>query len=144
MRPGNVRANHVLDEPTDSAPSHNVMEASVDVLVDRDGQFLLHVAFTIYGYYTYAFGTELYKYFVFGDSNWNYATYDFSSWPEDTARTAAILNATSTDLDAFKKAGGRLILWQGWSVRCRQGGGAVSTPDGRLRHTAWWKILGFW
>ena len=51
----------------------------------------------------YAFGTEMFKYFVFGDPSFDYTRYDLSTYKKDTARAAAILNATDPNLDAFKK-----------------------------------------
>ncbi len=63
----------------------------------------------------YGFGTELFKYFVFSDPEWDYTQYDFATWAEDTAPTAAILNATSTDLSPFRNQGGKIIYWTGWS-----------------------------
>ena len=63
----------------------------------------------------YAFGTELYKYFVFRDPEWDYTAYDFVHWKEDTASTAEILNATDTDLGPFRDGGGKIIYWTGWS-----------------------------
>ena len=35
----------------------------------------------------YGFGTELFKYFVFGDPDWDYTEYDFSTWKDDVAST---------------------------------------------------------
>ena len=63
----------------------------------------------------YGFGTELFKNFVFSDPDWDYTRYDFSTWAEDTAATAKILNATDTDLGTFRDAGGKIIYWTGWS-----------------------------
>ena len=63
----------------------------------------------------YGFGTELYKYFVFDNPEWDYTEYDFSTWTEDTADAAAILNATDTDLGAYRDRGGKIIYWTGWS-----------------------------
>ena len=63
----------------------------------------------------YGFGTELFKYFVFDDPDWDYTEYGFSTWKEDVAETAAILNATDTDLSAFRDSGGKIIYWTGWS-----------------------------
>jgi feruloyl esterase len=63
----------------------------------------------------YGFGTELYKYFVFDDPDWDYTQYDFSAWKEEVAETAAILNATDHDLGAFRDRGGKIIYWTGWS-----------------------------
>ena len=63
----------------------------------------------------YAFGTELLKYFVFSDPDWDYTTYDFSTWNEDSAPTASLLNATSSDLGRFRERGGKIVYWTGWS-----------------------------
>jgi feruloyl esterase len=63
----------------------------------------------------YAFGTQLFKYLVFDDPDWDYRTYNLSTWRKDTKRTASFLNATSPDLDAFKAKGHKLLLWHGWS-----------------------------
>jgi len=63
----------------------------------------------------YGFGTEFYKYFVFDDPDWDYTHYDFSTWADDVAETATLLDATEPDLGPFRDAGGKLILWTGWS-----------------------------
>ena len=63
----------------------------------------------------FAFGTEFFKYFVFGDPDWDYSRYDFSNWQQDTRFAASYLNATDPDLGAFKERGGKLIVWHGWS-----------------------------
>ena len=63
----------------------------------------------------YSFGTQLFKYIVFNDPEWDYTKYDLSTWQQDTMRTAAYLNATSPNLDAFKSKGHKLLLWHGWA-----------------------------
>jgi len=63
----------------------------------------------------YAFGTQMFKYFVFNDPAWDYTRYDLSTYKKDTAMAATFLNATSPDLDAFKRRGGKLLMWHGWS-----------------------------
>jgi len=63
----------------------------------------------------YGFGTEFYKYFVFGDPNWDYKDYDFSTWQEDTADISRVVDATETDLREFRNRGGKIIYWTGWS-----------------------------
>ena len=63
----------------------------------------------------FGFGTQLFKYLVFNDPEWDYTKYDLSTWRKDTARTASFLNATNPDLDAFKAKGHKLLLWHGWS-----------------------------
>jgi feruloyl esterase len=64
---------------------------------------------------TFAFGTQVFKYLVFGRPDWDYSTYDFSHFEEDTRLAASFLNATSPNLDAFKARKGKLILWHGWA-----------------------------
>jgi tannase/feruloyl esterase len=63
----------------------------------------------------YGFGTDMFKYFVFNNPSFDYTRYDLSTYKKDTARAAAILNATDPNLDAFKKRGGKLLMWHGWS-----------------------------
>ena len=75
----------------------------------------------------FAFGTGIWKYLVFNDPSWDYSTYDLSTWKKDTARAASFLNATSSDLDAFKARGGKLILWHGWAD-------AALTPLASIRY----------
>ena len=63
----------------------------------------------------FAFGTEMFKYFIFHDPAWDYTKYDLSTWKKDTALAAGYLNATDPNLDAFKKKGGKVVIWHGWS-----------------------------
>ncbi|MDZ4702169.1 MAG: tannase/feruloyl esterase family alpha/beta hydrolase [Rhodothermales bacterium] len=63
----------------------------------------------------FAFGTELFKYFVYGDPDWDYVRYDLNRVPDDTRTVAQMLNSTDPDLSAYKTRGGKLILWHGWS-----------------------------
>jgi pimeloyl-ACP methyl ester carboxylesterase len=63
----------------------------------------------------YSFGTQLFKYIVFNNPDWDYTKYDLSTWRTDTKRTAAAINATNPDLSAFKSKGHKLLLWHGWA-----------------------------
>ena len=63
----------------------------------------------------YSFGTQLFKYLVFNDPDWDYTTYDLSTWKTDTQRIASVINATNPDLSAFKRKGHKLLLWHGWA-----------------------------
>lgn len=56
-----------------------------------------------------------FKYFVAGDSTWDYATYDLSHWPRDVALLGTFLNATNPDLSRFTAHGGKLIVFHGWA-----------------------------
>jgi hypothetical protein len=61
------------------------------------------------------FGTEFFKYFVYGDSAWRYVGYDVSRAARDGAKSDAILSATDPDLATFGARGGKLLLAHGWS-----------------------------
>jgi feruloyl esterase len=61
------------------------------------------------------FGTQFFKYFVFGDPSWDYTKYDVSNAPKDGKQAGTILNATDPNLDAFKSKGHKLVMWHGWS-----------------------------
>ena len=65
----------------------------------------------------YGFGTELYKYFVFSDPDWDYTTYDFSTWADDVAETAEILDATDPNIGPFRDAGGSCCCGPGGRTR---------------------------
>ena len=63
----------------------------------------------------FAFGTEMFKYLIFNDENWNYADFDFSNYIDETRYAASYLDATSTDYSAFQENGGKLIFYHGWN-----------------------------
>jgi feruloyl esterase len=63
----------------------------------------------------FGFGTEFFKYFVFGDPSWDYRRFDLATWAADTRVAATVLNADSVDLSAFKQRKGKLLIWHGWS-----------------------------
>ncbi|MGO4329961.1 tannase/feruloyl esterase family alpha/beta hydrolase [Cupriavidus sp. 2TAF22] len=61
-----------------------------------------------------AFRTEFFKDWVFKDANWDWRSFD---WDRDVAivkaRIGATVDATDPDLGAFRKRGGKLILYHG-------------------------------
>ena len=63
----------------------------------------------------YGFGNGIMRYFVFNDPYWNYATYNYDNLQKDTKQAAEILSATNPDLSAFRKRGGKMIIYSGWS-----------------------------
>lgn len=63
----------------------------------------------------FAFGTELFKYLILNDPDWNYADYDFTNFERDTRYAAAYLDATSLDYTGFRDRGGKIIFTHGWN-----------------------------
>jgi feruloyl esterase len=63
----------------------------------------------------FGFGTQFFKFLVFGDPAWDYSRYDVTNTRRDGKLAATFLNATNPDLDAFKAKGHKLIVWHGWS-----------------------------
>ncbi len=63
----------------------------------------------------FGFGNGIMKYLVFHEPDWDYSTYSFANFEQETAVMAATLNATDPDLSAFRDHGGKLLIYQGWS-----------------------------
>jgi len=64
----------------------------------------------------FAFGTQFYKYMMFGDAAWDYHSFDAARDTKATdAKMAGILNSTDPDVSRFRARGGKLILYHGWS-----------------------------
>jgi len=63
----------------------------------------------------FAFGTQIFKYLVFNNPDWNYSTYDFSNFAGETRLAASFLDATNVNLDGLKARKGKLIIWHGWA-----------------------------
>ena len=52
---------------------------------------------------------------MFNEPEWDYLKYDFANYRRDSKLAGSMLNATDTNLDAFKARGGKLVLYHGWS-----------------------------
>jgi feruloyl esterase len=63
----------------------------------------------------FAFGTQIMKYLVFNDPDWDYSTYNFTNFEKETRLAASTLNATNASLDGLKARKGKLIIWHGWA-----------------------------
>ena len=63
----------------------------------------------------YGFGNGIMKYFVYNDPDWSYKNYNFDTLIKDSELVAETLNAVNPDLSAFRKRGGKLIIYSGWS-----------------------------
>jgi feruloyl esterase len=82
----------------------------------------------------YAFGNGIMKYFVYNDPDWTYENYDFDTLEKDSARVAETLNATDPDLSAFRKRGGKLIIYTGWSDAAVPALGVIGYYEAVLSH----------
>jgi feruloyl esterase len=59
---------------------------------------------------------EFMKYFLFNDPSWDWKTFDFDRDVEAlNAKYGAMFNAIDPNLGAFKKRGGRIVMYHGWS-----------------------------
>ena len=61
------------------------------------------------------FSNGIFKYFIHQDPDWQYTEETFENYTEVSALAGSVLNATDTDLSAFKSAGGKLLMWHGWA-----------------------------
>lgn len=63
----------------------------------------------------FMFGTQMFKYLVFNDPNWDYSKYDFKKYFQETTFASSFLDATQTDYSEFKKSNGKMIMFHGWN-----------------------------
>jgi feruloyl esterase len=82
----------------------------------------------------YSFGNGIMKYFIYNDPDWTYVNYNFDNFKEDAKQAAEILNATNSDLSAFRKRGGKMILYSGWSDNAQSGLAMVGYYEDLLAH----------
>ncbi|UCH38567.1 MAG: tannase/feruloyl esterase family alpha/beta hydrolase [Gammaproteobacteria bacterium] len=82
----------------------------------------------------YGFGNGIMKYFVYNDPDWTYKNYDFDTLRKDSEQVAETLNATNPDLSAFRKRGGKLIIYTGWSDAAAPGPAIVGYYEDVLAH----------
>jgi feruloyl esterase len=61
-------------------------------------------------------GLPFFKYFVFGNPNWDFRTFNFKTDPLlIDQKLSAVLNAADPDLGLYKRRGGKLIHYHGFS-----------------------------
>jgi feruloyl esterase len=64
----------------------------------------------------FSIAVDFYKYFVFGNPDWDWKTMDFDKdIAVGEAKVGPVLNAVDPDLRAFKARGGKLIMYHGWN-----------------------------
>jgi pimeloyl-ACP methyl ester carboxylesterase len=64
---------------------------------------------------SFAFGTQIFKYLIFNQPDWDYSKYSFDHYEQDSRLAASFLNATNPDLAGLKARNGKLIIWHGWA-----------------------------
>jgi len=74
------------------------------------------------------------KYFVCNDPEWTYKNYNFDTLRKDSERVAETLNATNPDLSAFRKRGGKLLMYTGWSDAAISAFATIGYYDEVLAH----------
>ena len=82
----------------------------------------------------YGFGNGIMKYFVYNDPDWTYQNYDYDTLRKDSEPVAETLNATNPDLSSFRKRGGKLIIYSGWSDVATSGLATVGYYEDVLAH----------
>lgn len=71
---------------------------------------------TMGGPQAFGLGTDLFKFVVYQNPNWDYKTFDFDTGVAQTAKAEnGILNAKDPNLNAFLSRGGKMIQYHGWS-----------------------------
>jgi feruloyl esterase len=82
----------------------------------------------------FAFGTNFMKYLVFHDPGWTYKNYNYDTYREDAELVGATLNATNPDLSVFRKEGGKLLMFSGWTDAGISGLATIGYYDEVMEH----------
>jgi feruloyl esterase len=82
----------------------------------------------------YGFGNGIMGYFIYNAPGWTYENFNFDNFEKDSALVAETLNATNPDLSAFRKRGGKMILYSGWSDNAQSGLAMVGYYEDVLTH----------
>jgi feruloyl esterase len=82
----------------------------------------------------YGFGNGIMKYFVYNDPEWTFKNYTFDTFHKDAELVGETLNATNPDLSAFRKRGGKLIMYTGWSDAAISGLATIGYYDEVMAH----------
>ncbi|MEM0955772.1 MAG: tannase/feruloyl esterase family alpha/beta hydrolase [Pseudomonadota bacterium] len=85
---------------------------------------------------SYAFGNGIMKYMVFNDPAWDYRHYNYDQVEKDTAPIAKLLDAADPNLDAFRRRGGKLLLYHGWSDMALSAHGTIDYYDRVVERSA--------
>ncbi len=58
--------------------------------------------------------SEVYSYFLFGDADWDFRTFDFDRDVAHADNAIGYMSATDDDLSKFRARGGKLLMYTGW------------------------------
>jgi hypothetical protein len=78
----------------------------------------------------FGFGTEMFKYLIFQDPDFDYSTYNFENFKEGTGYASSYLDATSTNYTTFKDKGGKMIFYHGWNDAALSAFSTIDHYDG--------------
>ena len=59
--------------------------------------------------------SDLFRFFVFHDPNWDYRTLDYDRDLAFADKKLGFMNATDLDMSAFNRRGGKLLMYAGWA-----------------------------
>ena len=82
----------------------------------------------------FSFGNGIMQNFVYHDPTWTSENFDFRSYAKDSSAAAETLNATNPDLSEFRRRGGKMLLYSGWSDNAQSGLAMVGYYDNVLAH----------
>jgi hypothetical protein len=82
----------------------------------------------------YGFGNGIMKYLVYHDPDWSYTNFKFDTFLKDAKLAANTLNATNPDLSAFRKRGGKLLIFTGWEDAAITALGTIGYYEDVLAH----------
>lgn len=80
------------------------------------------------------FSTNIFKYLVFNDPNWDYSKYDFKDFNTQTSYASSYLDATSTDYSVFKKLNRKIIFYHGWNDPALSAFSTIEHYEGILKN----------
>jgi feruloyl esterase len=82
----------------------------------------------------FGFGNGVMQNMIFNDPDWDYSTYSYDNYREDSSSIAKILNATNPDLSSFRDRGGKLLMYHGWSDRALSANATIKYFDDVMSH----------
>jgi feruloyl esterase len=70
---------------------------------------------TMAGANVFGVGTDMFKYVVYGDANWDYKTMNFDADMTKAMKAGSVIDGLDPNLKPFYDRGGKIIQYHGWS-----------------------------